>query len=422
MTDADRQRVLVIEDDPEMRHILRVILADESREIVVAENAAEARTAMDEGDLDLVILDLVLPDADGRTLLSEFRAAPATAAVPVVVTTARAGPEIRQECYGLGADAFVEKPFDPATLAADLNARLERQAAAERAALSDPVTGLLNRAGLEAASEEYEIEYGVGIIQLDGFGERSERWGWEKAQLVVREVAEALRAAMPEEVALGRLGGAGFALLAPGADLEVVSLLAEEAFRIVRELKASELGVDEAPLTATIGVLTSQPGDPLEPSLEAARLRIFQARAAQGDNVVSEDWGGSPDGHVLVAEDDEISATILVHRLEKEGLEVVRFDNGQDALDDALRETPVLIILDVKMPGLDGFEVLEHLRRDHRFLGVPVIMLTSMGQEADIVRAFRMGADDYVLKPFSPTELSARVRRLLTRGRSASSV
>ncbi|MGD8729425.1 MAG: response regulator, partial [Gemmatimonadota bacterium] len=99
-----------------------------------------------------------------------------------------------------------------------------------------------------------------------------------------------------------------------------------------------------------------------------------------------------------------------------------RFDNGSDALQDALRETPILVILDVKMPGLDGFEVLERLRKDQTFSHVPIIMLTSMGQEADIVRAFRMGADDYILKPFSPTELSARVRRLLVRGRSASSL
>ena len=125
---------------------------------------------------------------------------------------------------------------------------------------------------------------------------------------------------------------------------------------------------------------------------------------------------------VLVAEDDEVSATILLHRLEKEGLDVVRFDNGHDAYEEALRELPTLVILDVKMPGLDGFEVLDRLRSDHRFSSIPIIMLTSMGQEADIVRAFRLGADDYVLKPFSPTELSARVRRLLTRGRSPASV
>jgi DNA-binding response OmpR family regulator len=108
----------------------------------------------------------------------------------------------------------------------------------------------------------------------------------------------------------------------------------------------------------------------------------------------------------------------LVHKLKKEGLDVTRFDNGQDAYQAALAETPDLVILDVKMPGLDGFEVLERLRGDARFAKTPILMLTSMGQEADVVRGFGLGADDYILKPFSPVELAARVRRLLMRGRS----
>ena len=125
---------------------------------------------------------------------------------------------------------------------------------------------------------------------------------------------------------------------------------------------------------------------------------------------------------VLVAEDDEISATILLHRLQKEGLDVVRYDNGQEAYEHALEETPNLVILDVKMPGMDGFDVLERLRRTPSYSTVPIILLTSMGSEADVVRGLQLGADDYILKPFSPVELSARVWRLLRRGRSASAV
>jgi PleD family two-component response regulator len=222
---------------------------------------------------------------------------------------------------------------------------------------------------------------------------------------------------------LGRIGGGDFAIVAPRTDLSRLGDLAGQALEVVKGLRPEALDPDEESLTATIAVLATMPGIPLEDSLEIARQRIFLARAAEGDQVVSEDVADQArEGHVLVAEDDEISATILLHRLEKEGLDVVRFDNGQDAFEDALREKPVLVILDVKMPGLDGFEVLERLRKDHSFSRVPIIMLTSMGQEADVVRAFRMGADDYILKPFSPTELSARVRRLLTRGRSMASL
>ena len=123
--------------------------------------------------------------------------------------------------------------------------------------------------------------------------------------------------------------------------------------------------------------------------------------------------GGACAARVLIAEDDEVSATILTHRMRKEGLEVVRYRNGQLARDAALADPPDLVILDIKMPGLDGFEVLKGLRGDPRFGATPIIMLTSTVKEAEVVRGLELGADDYIRKPFSPTELSARVRRLL---------
>ncbi|MGD8729515.1 MAG: response regulator, partial [Gemmatimonadota bacterium] len=189
MTDTDHQRLLIIEDDPEIQHMLSVVLAADDREIVSVETAAEARAALAAQHIDLVVLDLILPDVDGRSLLSELRAARETAATPVVVMTARSGPDVRQDCYALGADAFIEKPFDPEKVTADIGVQLERQAAAERQALTDPLTGLENRAGLEAGCAELEAEYGLGVIQLDGFGERSERWGWDRSERIVREVA-----------------------------------------------------------------------------------------------------------------------------------------------------------------------------------------------------------------------------------------
>jgi CheY-like chemotaxis protein len=192
-----------------------------------------------------------------------------------------------------------------------------------------------------------------------------------------------------------------------GADAERMAAVAGEALAAVRTVAAEDLGVEAGALTATIGVVTAAGSESLDETLDAARRRIFQARASSGDQV---------------AEDDEISASILVHKLRKEGFDVVRFDNGEKAYEAAMAQRPDLVILDVKMPGLDGFEVLGRLRKDARFAQTAIVMLTSMGQEADVVRGFGLGADDYMLKPFSPVELSARVRRLLQRGRSPKAI
>jgi diguanylate cyclase (GGDEF)-like protein len=343
-----------------------------------------------------------------------------TAPVQVMVVTARAGADARQDCYALGADAFVEKPFDPEELAADVGVRLERAARGREAALVDSLTGLVNRAGLESTRADMNGGCTLGVVELDDFGANAERWGWDKAERVIQAVGVALRDAIGDRAALARIGGGDFVLLREGVDTDALAEVANAALSAVKTVGAAQVGFDTGALTATVGVATGEGATPLDEVLDAARRRIFQAREHAGDRVLVEDAPDArPGRRVLLAEDDEISASILVHKLKKEGLEVVRFNNGMDACKAALEQVPDLVILDVKMPGLDGFEVLDQLRKDNRMSRTPIVMLTSMGQEADVVRGFALGADDYVLKPFSPVELTARVRRLLRRGRSA---
>jgi len=99
--------------------------------------------------------------------------------------------------------------------------------------------------------------------------------------------------------------------------------------------------------------------------------------------------------------------------LVREGFAVMDFLNGEDAYNWAVDSSFELAILDVKVPGMDGFEVLERLRAIPRFNSTPIVMLTGLGGEVDVIRGLELGANDYMLKPFSPTELLARVRRLV---------
>jgi DNA-binding response OmpR family regulator len=117
---------------------------------------------------------------------------------------------------------------------------------------------------------------------------------------------------------------------------------------------------------------------------------------------------------VLVAEDDDQISYLLQFLLEREGYRVQLARDGQEAqrLVDEM-PPPELAILDVMMPYADGFEVLAHLRAKPEWRDTRVIMLTARSQEKDIVRALDAGASDYVVKPFLPEELKARIRRLL---------
>jgi two-component system KDP operon response regulator KdpE len=115
---------------------------------------------------------------------------------------------------------------------------------------------------------------------------------------------------------------------------------------------------------------------------------------------------------ILIVDDEPRMIQFIRMNLELEGYRVIQAHNGLEALDKVRDELPDLVILDVMMPDLDGFETLRLLRETSE---VPVIMLTVKSEEDDIVRGLKLGADDYVTKPFSPRELSSRVEALLRR-------
>ena len=119
---------------------------------------------------------------------------------------------------------------------------------------------------------------------------------------------------------------------------------------------------------------------------------------------------------ILVVDDEERMVRFIRMNLEHDGFQVSEAFNGKQAIQKLRDVTPDLILLDVMMPDLDGFEVLETVRE---ITNVPVIMLTAKGEEDDRVRGLELGADDYVTKPFSPRELVSRVKAVLRRTESA---
>jgi DNA-binding response OmpR family regulator len=116
---------------------------------------------------------------------------------------------------------------------------------------------------------------------------------------------------------------------------------------------------------------------------------------------------------VLVADDDEDILLLVTTRLKRDGFEIVQASNGDEALAVARERRPALAVLDIGMPGLDGVQVLEQIRADADLRRMRVLLLTAKAQESDVRRGYDSGADAYVKKPFSPAELSTRVRELL---------
>ena len=118
---------------------------------------------------------------------------------------------------------------------------------------------------------------------------------------------------------------------------------------------------------------------------------------------------------VLVVDDEPEIVALVAYHLAKSGYRVATASSGQDAIDQTRRERPALIVLDLMLPGMSGFDVLEQLRADDQTKDVAVLMLTARRDEPDRIRGLSLGADDYLTKPFSPPELVLRVGAILRR-------
>ena len=124
---------------------------------------------------------------------------------------------------------------------------------------------------------------------------------------------------------------------------------------------------------------------------------------------------GMPRQTVLIIEDDPDIAELVDYNLSREGYRVLTAGSGEMGLRLAGSEHPSLVLLDLMLPGMPGFEVCRQLKRRDHSVQVPVIMLTAKGEEADVVAGLEIGADDYITKPFSVRELLARVHAVLRR-------
>ena len=418
---SDDVTLLIVEDNRTVAAATQAYIKGAGRTLLVAESAAEAESIMAARDVDIVILDLILPDRDGRDVLVRMRERAATATIPVIVLSSTSSAVARAECLAVGADEFVEKPADPKVLRSAV-VRQIRNGRIRRDAVRDGLTGLPNRAGIGAAFEEQRrlvaasgAPLVVAALTLDSLAEVTMKLGRDAGDQYLLEVTSVLHEALGKGDRLGRWEAAELVAVVPGRTVEEVRGILQTAFETLERSEALA-DVRNAGIRVGLsgGVTAVEADQPLAEVITAAERSLFRARVEEGSSVHAD---GDPlalrTQKVLVVEDDRVTATLIHHRLVRDGHEVVTFPDGIDAFRWAENERFDLAILDVKVPGMDGFEILARLREMPALADVPIIMLTGMGSEADVIRGLDLGADDYILKPFSPSELLARVRRLL---------
>jgi diguanylate cyclase (GGDEF)-like protein len=410
--------VLLVQGESRM-YDLAPMLEGPGRRLITAYSAEAALAAIVESDIDLAVLDLDLPDLDGREFLVRYWERAHGIAIPLFIVSNDAGSLTRLECLALGADAFFGLPLDGAVVAAMVSRALEQRRANTIANRYDPATGLGNRAAFadafRALAEDGERRGPRGtlaILEINVIGSEDSRR--LLSEQLIRVAGRRITRELGDEGIVARLGGNELGVLLNGGGAEdAVAMLDRIRHQVAGHPEETDEGMVSLSFYGSVVELSGNVT--LREAMSEADRRLQVAKAHSEPGIVSVAAPRVTTRKIMLTEDDPLMARLTVHRLEREGYEVVHFDNGTEAFEAVTDVNPDLLVLDINMPGLDGISLLERIRSDPVFEDTPILMLTARTREADIVRAFRKGASDYLTKPFSAAELVARVGNLFAR-------
>jgi putative two-component system response regulator len=445
--------VLAVDDQPENLELLEELLSAQGYEVGLAADGREALESIEKRSPDVLLLDIMMPRVDGYEVATTLRSSRKTAFIPIVMLTALS--DVASKVRGLeaGADDFLNKPFRREELLARIRslARIKRLrdeldtseniifAMVSALESKDPRTaGHSNRVAARAArlgkhlrvspAELEPLVRGALLHDIGKIGVSDEvlqaprplpgplREAFQKHVIVGEQILSPLACFRREfDIIRGhheRLDGSGY----PDG-------LSGFSFPVALEIVAAANLFDD--------LIYAQGHD----SIAAAEMLREEARAGRfhtdliedllalsspvdgGDGMTLDDLlpppSVAPTGRILVADDTETNREVLEGILTDAGHEVIAARGGIEALELAAQKSPDLVLVDVRMPDMDGFEVCRRIRARTETEFLPVVLLTAYSELDDRLRGAALGADDFLTTPFNRTELLARVRSLL---------
>jgi two-component system, cell cycle response regulator len=385
--------ILLVEDDAEQRSVVGAYLRAAGHTVQELGAGDQVLDHVRQQGPSLVLLDVEMPGLNGFSVCRLLKADPELSSIPVIIITTRDALDDRMTGLTLGADEFLSKPVD----LRELLLRIQRiagrlVAGAESRAPAD----LLGYPAFVAAARG-PISAGPGTIALV----RVPAGPGQAAAL------DAFRFEVRRRDVVGRYNDSHLVLLLPGMTAAAARDRLRDVLRTMGENGHTGLA---AGVAGAAGGAATVEGLVAEADEALAQARVSGDLAATRSARPAQETARRQRRLVLADDDPEVARIVDAH-MRAEGFSTTLAFDGQQAVEAVEREQPDVLILDLMMPKMTGFDVLHRLRA----LAVKprVIVLSARGREQDVTRAFDLGADDYMMKPFSPQELRARIGRLL---------
>ncbi|WP_306009420.1 diguanylate cyclase [Bacillus sp. MMSF_3328] len=431
--DENMPLIQVIDDDVSMLILLKDALESKGWMVMANTEPEKAVDQFFDMNPDCLIIDVNLPGKSGFHVLEDIQKHTNKKFIPKLMISIMNDRETRIKAYRLGADDFISKPIDLEEFLIKVERHLDRKQIFDQSVLIDELTQVYNRRFLQDSLKRYlkELErsnqyFSIAVLDLDHFKQVNDMYGHPAGDRILSEFAQYLK----DHVRIGdivfRYGGEEFILLLPRTNdhdsKEVVSrLLSGFSSRTFIE------GGAELKMTFSAGVyMVHDPSATVAEAIKTADQALYEAKRNGRARVESANKliGGHSRKvlNVSVIDDDAIIRTMLMKILqsmefEHTSLDIQVYEDGQKFLQSGRMEQKGehFLILDGIMPVMDGTEVLQKVKENRNASRIHVLMLTGRKTEYDIARALKLGADDYVTKPFSITELQARIHRLIQR-------
>jgi diguanylate cyclase (GGDEF)-like protein len=426
LTDVSGARVLAVDDDAQVLEALRALLERRGIDVTTLNDPLRFWETLEHTRPDLLILDEDMPYVSGIELCRVIRADARWRLLPVLFLTARTDRASIQRFFHARADDYATKPFAGPEIVARIESRLER-ARLERALVEREVGGVGTRRRVDedverlvAIAQRTREPLAVAAVRMDDADTMRARFGGTAWEAIARRVSALLRAALQNGDVVGQTGPEEFLVAAYGTDCSA----AVHALDGVRaRVRGEEIPSNDGPMRVGFSAgVAEYPAD----GSTAAELRaaacdaMTRAQTSGGGGIVA--CGGERQRadvvDVVVIDDDPALADLILHALGTRGLTTRWLRDGDTAVAELAGPTPSLragvVLLDVDLPGRDGFTVLRALANDGIVARTHVIMLTVRSSESEVVKALEMGAADHVAKPFSMQVLMRRIQRALT--------